>query len=155
MIHKVLLIAIAIILTSNVFAQDMRTPEGRAQYAVEVRQSAFKLLGYNMAPLGAMARGKIPIDAEQVKLNSERIAVLSQMIPDLFVKDTREFTLTSDALSVIWTDTKTFNKKAKALSKAANRAVKSAASGNDKKIKQAIGKIGAACGSCHDDFTAE
>jgi cytochrome c556 len=131
------------------------TPQEQAQSALEVRQSIFKLQGWNMAPLGAMARNRIPFDAAVVKLRAERIAHTAAMISDAFQADTREFELETEALDRIWENKDAFNGKASDLVKAANDLAAAAAGGDQGATMQAIGALGQACGSCHDDFREE
>lgn len=134
-------------------AQDGPTPEEQAQSAIETRQAVFKLLGWNMGPLGGMLRGNVDFDAAVVETNMSRIASLGPMIPDLFASDTSEFdSLETEALDNIWTNMDDFADKASALVDAANAAVETAAGGDDRATRQAIAAVGQACGSCHDDF---
>jgi len=128
------------------------SPEDRAKNAVDTRQSVFKLLGWNMGPLGGMLRNQVPFDAATAKTNGENIAALGKMIPALFEMDTREFDVDTEALDGIWGAKGDFDNKAKALVDAANNLVKVADGGNEGAVKGAMAQVGKACGSCHDDF---
>jgi cytochrome c556 len=61
-----LTVAASLVITTSTSAQ-LAKSEKHANYTTELRQSIFKLLGSNMGPLGAMAKGKIPIDVNVVE----------------------------------------------------------------------------------------
>ena len=72
------------LISFNVLAAAAPTPEEQAASAVASRQAVFKLLSFSNAPLGGMARGGA-YDADAAKLAAERVAMLADMIPALFV----------------------------------------------------------------------
>jgi len=143
--------------TSSVSADSHASADNkRAAYSVDVRQSVFTLLGNNMGPLGAMARGKMPFDAALAEKSAIRISQLSEMITDSFAFNTTEYDLLeTDALDVIWDKLDSFEEKAAALTEAANVLASTAASGDESATKKAIGGVGKTCGSCHDDFKVD
>ncbi len=129
--------------------------EKHAVYATELRQSVFKLLGGNMGPLGAMAKGKIPLDARVVEKNAIRINQLSLMIADYTRTDTSKFDVKTEALAKIWQEPEHFSKNIDLLTVASSKLIIAAKSNNESEIKKAIGGVGKTCGGCHDDFKEE
>lgn len=123
-----------------------------AKQATEMRQAVYKLLASNIGPLGAMARGKIPMDKAVVEKNATRINQLSLMITDYMKVDTRKFDVNTEALATSWTKPELLDKKANALTMASANLMAVVNSGDTKAIKKAIGGIGRTCGGCHDDF---
>ena len=133
-------------------AQPM-TPQQRAEWSLKVRQSVFTLLGNNIGVVGGMARGQVDYDAEKATAAVDNIHFLSRMIPDAMAHDTREFELTTNALPEVWEDMDSFVEKAQNLTNAAANAQTLIAEGAEESdIRKALGGIGQACGSCHDDF---
>jgi cytochrome c556 len=130
------------------------TPEQQAQRAVELRQSVFKLQNWNMEPLAGMLRGTVPFDAALIETNATNISNLSKMISPVFGEDTTAFDVETLALDRIWGSMAEFNTKAVALTTAADALVAAAGAGDDAATRAAIGRVGQACGSCHDDFRA-
>ena len=128
------------------------TPEEQARAAVELRQGLFKLMGWNMAPLAAMLRNKMPFDAAVAQKSADRMEHLSQMIPDVFQADTRQFKIETEALEGIWTGKSDFNAKAAEMNKAAAALSAAAKTGDKAATLKAAGVLGKACGSCHDTF---
>jgi cytochrome c556 len=149
-------LAAAAAATTAVVAQPAPpTPEQQAANATVTRQAVFKLLGWNMDPMAGMLRGTVEFDAAVVQTNAHNIAGLAPMIPDLFANDTREFDVETKAQDRIWTSKADFDMKAAALAEAATAAAEAAAGGDAAATRAAIGRIGQACGSCHDDFRVD
>lgn len=132
-------------------AQEAKS-EKHAAGATETRQAVFKLLGANMGPLGAMARGKMPFNAELVEKNATRINQLSLMIADFTKTDTSKFKVESDALPEIWTDRAKYEKHIDDLTQASAKLMAATKSGNEGAMKKAIAGVGKTCGGCHDNF---
>ena len=130
------------------------TPEQRAENAVKVRQSLFEVQNFAFGPAIAMLKGA-PFNAETVVTAAKRIQMTSSMIPDVFKFDTRKFMVKTRALEGIWTNSNDFTQKAQALQMAAQNLEMAAMSGDQGATKQAIGMLGKACGSCHDQFRSK
>lgn len=127
----------------------------QAERAVETRQSLLHLMGWNMAPLGAMARGRIDFDQARVETNAGRLVALSEMMADAFAADTRANDVATEALDVIWEQPDDFAAKVQDTIDATNRLVAVAGTGDEGDIREAIGAVGSSCGSCHDDFRVD
>ena len=145
----------ASLLTATVSMAQPASSEKHAIKATELRQSVFKLLGSNMGPLGAMAKGKIPFDAEVVEKNAIRINQLSLMIADYTRVDTSKFDVKTSALNKIWQDQEHFGQSIDKLTKASAALIVAAKSNDEGTLKQAISAVGKTCGGCHDDYKEE
>lgn len=145
----------ATIIVSGVSLAEPAGSLDHATYATELRQSVFKLLGSNMGPLGAMAKGKIPVDAERVEKNAVRINQLSLMIADYSRTDTSKFDVKTEALAKIWQESEHFAKDIDKLTVASTSLIAAAKTKDEAAIKSAIGGVGKTCGGCHDDFKKE
>jgi cytochrome c556 len=126
-----------------------------AKGATELRQSVFKLLGNNMGRLGAMAKGKIPFDADIAETSAKRINQLSLMIADYTKTDTSGFKVQTEALDGIWKKPQQFSESIEKLTLASMKLQKIATTKDESAIKAAIGGVGKSCGGCHDVFKAE
>ena len=129
--------------------------QDQAERAVETRQSVLHLMGWNMSPLGAMARGRMDFDADRVETNAGRLLALSKMLSDAFAADTRANDVSTEALDVIWEQPDEFAAKVEATIEASNRLLTVAATGDEGAMRKAIGDLGSSCGSCHDDFRVD
>jgi len=151
---KALFVALLTATTLTAAAQPAQSQK-HADHALKMRKAVFSLLGSNMGPLGAMAKGKIPVDAEAVEVNATRINQLSHMIADYLATDTSKFELETEALDKIWSQPNKFAKKTKALQDASASLLEVTKKGSEKAIIKAIGEVGQSCGGCHDVFKAE
>ena len=136
-------------------AQDP-TPQQQAEQAAETRQSVFRLFRYNLGTISGMARGTVEFDAEIAERNARRIAAMAPMIPELFAAmDTRDYTLETEALPVIWEQFDLFQERAQALVDGANTFADIAAGGDRMATLGAIRAFGANCGNCHETFRVD
>lgn len=130
-----------------------QSPEQKAQAAVDTRQGLQKVMGFEMAPLGAMLKDKRPYDAAVVAKAATNIANLGMMQPEVFAPDTSKFNLKTRAREGIWTSKSDFDAKSSDLVRAAKEAAMVAQSGGDKDaMKKALQGIGKGCAGCHDNF---
>jgi cytochrome c556 len=150
-----LAISVGLSLTALSAVADSAKSQKHADNALKMRKAVFSLLGSNMGPLGAMAKGKIPLDKQVVEKNAQRINQLSLMMGDYLKTDTSKFKLETDALDKIWQQQDKFAGKIEALTKSSDALYLAAKAGEEKAIKMAIRKVGGSCGSCHDDFKAD
>ncbi|SEK34789.1 Cytochrome c556 [Colwellia chukchiensis] len=151
---KAILTSAAILTATSVMADSAKSLD-HAEKATKNRQAVFTLLGSNMGPLGAMAKGRIALDAKVVEKNATRINQLSLMIADYTKTDTSGFNVKSDALAKIWQEPKAFTKRINALSKASAHLQMTAKTADESAIKKAIAGVGKTCGGCHDDYKAD
>jgi cytochrome c556 len=131
-------------------------PEAQATAAILTRQGLFKLIANQNGPIGAMQRGQREFDAALVARNAARIQTLSEIIPELFTNDTRQFKTTKTlALDGIWSSQADFKAKADALGTAAGALAAAAKTGDKANTLKAAADVGKACGSCHDNYRAK
>jgi cytochrome c556 len=132
------------------------SPEAQAKSAIETRQGLFKVIANQNGPIGGMQRGTREFDAAVVARNAARIQTLSEIIPELFVADTRAIkTFKTAALDGIWNSQAEFKAKAEGLTKAAAGLVEASKSGDKATTLKAAAEVGKACGACHDNFRAK
>ncbi|MEM6707557.1 MAG: cytochrome c [Pseudomonadota bacterium] len=146
------LLVVGLSVISGSLATAAPSEADRAAYMVGTRQSAFHLMGFYMGPMGAMARGKAPMNAEMVANNAARIAALAPMVSEAFRLDTRAYDVETAALDSIWDNVEDFTAKAGATAEKATALATLAASGETDGLRPAIGALGKTCGSCHDDY---
>lgn len=150
---KALLVSFSVFTVSATSAP--ATSLKHAEKATELRQAVYALLGSNMKPLGAMAKGQIPMDAEMAEKNAKRIHQLSLMIADYNQTDTSMFKVKTESLNAIWTEQSKFADSIEKLTLASANLEKVSKTKDSKAIKQAIGEVGKSCGGCHKAFKAD
>ena len=117
---------------------------------VKQRQSAMTLVGKYWGPLGGMAAGRVPFDANVVARNAGYLEALSKMPWDGFDASTQNEK--SAALPEIWKDPAKFKAAADAMQSEIGKLVAAAKGGNEAAIKAALGDTGKTCGGCHNTF---
>ena len=144
---KILCVGMALVMGAAfaviAFAQD------KPEVLVKQRQAAMTLQGKYFGPLGAMAQGKIPYNAEVVTRNAAFLNALDKMPWDGFTPATKD--LKSQTLPAAFNDPAKFKIAQERLQEVIAKLVE-VKSGNEAAGKAAITEVGKACGGCHDNF---
>lgn len=130
-------------------AQDVS--EEDAQSALNQRQGLFQVMAFSNGPLGQMARGA-EFDKEAAILGTERVIMLSKMIPEVFATNTTGHDLDTRAMDAIWDNQEEFNQLAMDLTEGAEAALEILENQGEDGVRAAISEIGPKCGACHDRF---
>lgn len=141
--------------SATVIAQEAAMNEKHAEAATNYRQALYKLVYSNMAPLGGMAKGKIPFDQDVIATNAMRIEQLADMMSDYLKTDTSSFDVDTEARDEIWQNWSDVESKIEQLKSASANLASVASSGDESQYRAAIGKVGGACKACHDDYKAD
>ncbi|BFT30777.1 cytochrome c [Alteromonas sp. D210916BOD_24] len=156
LLTKAILLAVTTSALSSAIATasevSQATSEKHAAAAIEYRQSLFQLLRSNMGPLGGMAKGALPFDESVMQTNAVRLEQLAEMMGDYLAVDTRGFDLETGAKDALWENFSDVKGKIAALKTAAQGLQAAVKAGDESAYRSAIGKIGASCKSCHDDY---
>jgi cytochrome c556 len=117
---------------------------------VKQRQAAMTLQGKYWGPLGGMAQGKVPYDANTVARNAGYLEVLSKMPWDGFAASTKD--VKSAALPAVFTDTAKFKEAQDHLQSEIAKLVSVSKGGDEAAVKAQLAATGKACGGCHETF---
>ena len=145
--NQAMAMAAAIVLgttTGTAFAQ------AKPEVLVKQRQAAMTLLGKYFGPLGGMAQGKVPFNAQVVQRNAEYLAVLSQMPWDGFDPSTAD--VKSRAKPELFKETQKVKEHVERFQSEVKKLQTVAKSGDESAIKAQIGAVGKTCGGCHDAY---
>ncbi|HEX2198059.1 MAG TPA: cytochrome c [Burkholderiales bacterium] len=124
--------------------------QAKPEVLVKQRQAAMTLIGKYFGPLGAMAQGKAPFNAQTVQRNADYLAALSQMPWDGFHASTAGEK--SRAKPELFKETQKVNELAERLQSEVKQLQTLAKGGDEAAIKAQIGAVGKACGACHDAY---
>src|SRR5260221_336246 len=124
----------------------------KPEIMVKQRQAAMTLQGKYAGPLGQMAQGKLPYNADTVAFNAAMLDALSRMPWDGFAESTKDVTVKTAALPAIWSEPAKFKAAQDNLQNAVQALVKVSRGGDEASQKAAIGAVGKACAACHQDF---
>lgn len=135
-------------------AESQKAPPSKAERAIEYRQAAFKLLGWNIGPVAAMVKGEIPWDQAALEMHAMRLAQVAPMIVEGFPADSQAGAPTR-AKPEIWGNLDDFKSRARNLEAAATRFAETARGGDRKAIAAGLGEVGGACKGCHEKYRAD
>ncbi len=124
--------------------------QAKPEVLVKQRQAAMTLIGKYFGPLGGMAQGKVPYNAQVVQRNAGFLDNLSRMPWDGFDASTQSEK--SRALPVIWKESHKFKQAASRLENEVAKLYQVSRGGDEAAVKAQIGAVGKACAGCHDNF---
>ncbi len=122
--------------------------------AIKARQGEMQLRAYNAGPLFAMAKGKMPYDADKAKMLAGNLVKLLDIdISSAWVKgtDNKAYPNDTTALEDIWTTYPEIGKYGKKYATAVRELSAVAGTGLNP-LKSKIGALGKSCKGCHDEF---
>jgi len=120
---------------------------------IQLRQSAYALMGYNFANLGAMAQDKKPYNKEEAARSADFVAMLAD-VPKGFFGPGTEHGRDTKAKPEIWEKRSDFDAKMDKMVQETKK-LPPAARTDLAALKKAVGDAGAACKACHDDYRAK
>lgn len=122
----------------------------KPEILVKQRQAVMTLQGKYFGPLGAMAQGKAPYNAQIVQRNAGFLDNLSRMPWDGFDPSTKGEK--SHALPAVFNDDAKFKEAASRLQNETAKLYQVSRGGDEAAVKAQIGAVGKACGGCHENF---
>ncbi len=120
--------------------------------AVDYRTAVMTIMKWNMSPMGAMVKGKIPYDNTAFAGHAQDLGAAARL--DLlagFPEGSDEAEDTSARMD-IWMDWEGFDNKYARLKQAAKELEEVAVSGDLKAISPKFNALGKACKDCHDAY---
>jgi cytochrome c556 len=132
------------LLLSGIAYAQFKKPED----AIKYRQSAFTVMANSFGKIGAVVKGEVPFNKDEVAKNAAAVAILSTLPWQAFGAGTEG----GSALPAIWSDNAKFKAASERMQLAAMSLNTAAQSGDQEAIKKAFAAAGASCKNCHDDF---
>lgn len=123
--------------------------------AIRYRSSAYQVLVWNWAPMGAMVRGRVPFDAQEFGRRADRVQLISTMLLEGFPPGTEKGSLKTEAKPEIWRNYADFEKKMKDFETAAAQLATIAKGSDEAAIKAQFAKASETCKACHDLYKAD
>ena len=139
-----LVVAVASTVITGVALAQFAKPEA----AIKYRQSALTIMGTHFARIGAVAKGEVPYNKDEVIKNAAIVNAMASLPWQGFGPGTE----VGGALPVIWSEGDKFKSSQEKLIAAAAGLNSAAQSGDIEAIKKATAATGATCKGCHDDF---
>lgn len=147
---KILLCIFASILATSSIAED----DFKGQ--IKARQSVMQLLAYNNGILGAMAKGKMPYDADLAQTAASNLVLITTMNNNSMWPKGSDLTASDDTVAKagIWSNMADFGGNFGKLKTGAKK-LKAQAGKGLAELKMVAGEFGKNCGGCHKKFKAK
>ena len=148
--NKIALTLIAATLAGTALA------EVKPEDAIKYRQSGYAFMGWNMGRIKQNVEGQYNKD-DVIKAANAIQAIANSGMGALYLPGTDKGKgwESTRAKPEIWADKEKLGKVATDFNKEANELAKVAATGDQAAVKAQLGKLGATCKACHDDFRAK
>jgi cytochrome c556 len=137
-------VAPVLLLAAGSVVAQFKKPED----AIKYRQSAFTVMANSFGKIGAVVKGEVPYNKDDVAKNAAVVAMLSTLPWQAFGPGTEG----GNAKPEIWSNNAKFKSAADKMQLAVADLNTAAQSGNQDAIKKAFGAAGQTCKGCHDDF---
>ena len=122
----------------------------KPEVLVKQRQAGMTLISKYFGPLGGMAQGKVPFNAQLVQRNADYLAALSQMPWDGFDPSTAD--VKSRAKPELFKEMDKVKELIDRFQGEVKKLQTAAKGGDEAAIKSQIAAVGKACGACHDRY---
>jgi len=139
--YKIAIVAI----TTSVIAGTALAQFARPDAAIKYRKAAFTVMGTHFARIGAVAKGEVPFNKDEVAKNAAIVNAMASLPWQAFGPGTEG----GDALPAVWSDESKFKS---AQEKLITATASLSSAGDLDAVKKATANVGAACKNCHDDF---
>lgn len=124
----------------------------KPEVLVKQRQAAMTLIGKYFGPLGGMAQGKVPFNAQVVQRNADYLAALSEMPWDGFDPSTANANVKTRAKPALFKESQKVKELIDRFQGEVKKLQTVAKGGDESAIKSQIAAVGKACGACHDAY---
>ena len=136
--------------TATMLASGTALAQAKPETLVKQRQAAMVLIGKYWGPMGGMAQGKVPFNADTVKRNTGYLQALSAMPWDGFNASTKD--VKTRALPAVFSDTAKFKEAQDRFTGEVSKLATTVAGGDEAAIKSQLAAVGKTCGGCHESF---
>jgi cytochrome c556 len=126
----------------------------KGEQALKYRKAVYQAIAWNFGPMGAMAQGKAPYDANEFAMRAGRVAALTPMLAESYSPETQGVG-GSKAKAELWSNRADFDAKMKDLVDRSATLATVAKGGDEAKSKAAFFDTANTCKACHDKYKAD
>jgi len=121
--------------------------------AIKARQSAYFLMGQQMARINATVKGDVPFDKTSLTLSADALDVISKLVSDQYPAGSDQGS--TKAKPEVWKDQGKFKQLMQASQTEVSKLSAAVHGGDLDLIKAAYGSASRSCKTCHDSFKAQ
>ena len=130
------------------------TAQAKPEDVIKYRQSVYKVMGWNFAPMAAMVKGEKPFDKEAFARHAMILSQMSPLAMEGFAAGSDKGAETK-AKPEIWTKSADFKEKMDKMAGESKKLAAIASTGSFDDIKKQFGTTAGACKACHDDYKSK
>lgn len=120
---------------------------------IAYRQSLFKVIGWNYAPMAALVKGSRAWDAAEFQRRAIAVAFAAVQLDEAFTPESEKGAdAVSDALPEIWRQPEDFATRLKDFQRTSNALRMAAAGGDAERIRSAFLALRQECNDCHQHY---
>lgn len=134
------------------FSASIWAEVSRYEEPIRYRRAVMTMVKRHYEQVSAMAKGKIPMNRDELNRHASYLEMLSRASIDGFVAGSHEGD--TKAKPEIWQDWPRFRAQVEKFQGDAARLKEVARSGNPETLKGAVADMTRTCKNCHDDFKA-
>ncbi|MFG6160408.1 c-type cytochrome [Halomonas sp. 1390] len=126
--------------------------------AIEYRQDALGVIGWQIGPLGDMAQGKVDYDAEEFARRAENLAAVAPLPWEGFIEGSLQgdgHGIETAALADIADDWEDFESRQQALIEETATLAELAQGDDFTAMRRQVAAVADTCKGCHDNYKAE
>lgn len=118
--------------------------------AIKARQSAYFLMGQQLAKINATIKGDVPFDEAALEMNAHLLVLLNKTVPSYYPAGSDKGS--TKAKADIWKSMPDFTRLAHNSQAEAEKLGTAIATGDMAQIKAAYGSTSRSCRACHDSY---
>jgi len=138
--------------TLIVFSATLWAEVSRYEEPIRYRRAAMTMIKRHYEQVSAMAKGKIPMNRDELNRHASYLEMLSRASIDGFVAGSHQGD--TKAKPEIWQDWSRFRAQIEKFQADATRLKEVARSGNPDALKSVVADMTRTCKNCHDDYKA-
>jgi cytochrome c556 len=124
---------------------------GTPAYVFETRRAYFTVMDWIMKPPHDLLKGA-RVERKAVQTAAYRLANLTAMMPELFVKDERSSNVPTRAKAAVWGQPVDFNRQLIEFAGTVRGLLVAVRSNDEETLRQAIRRVDESCAACHEKF---
>ena len=128
--------------------------QAKPEDVIKYRQSVYKVMLWNFAPMGAMVKGEKPYDKEVFARHALIVSQMSPLLMEGYAAGSDKGADTK-AKPEVWTKSADFKDKMDKMVAESKKLAAIAGTGSFEEIKKQFGATGGSCKACHDEFKSK
>jgi cytochrome c556 len=136
-----------------VCAPGLSSAQSAPEKAIKARQSAYYLMGHQMARISATLKGEQAFDKAALEASAEAVDLIGRLVVDYYPAGSEQGS--TKAKPEIWKEAPRFRQLAQALQSESAKLKAAVHVGDMDAIKAAFGATSKSCKACHDAYRAQ